>query len=212
MADARLDPRDHVLQLHTPAIMVPRYGELPPIGKSGHRYLVATDGLWLEVKRPWLHARVPIAPLPLDADNVHSMPFGSLERHVQYSIRDEDLAELQERFLVDAAAAMPNEFAAWGVYDDLTGDLHYSPCIAVEAGAGGITFHRPTLGLNEHFAIDLHSHGALDAFFSATDDHDDRGEVKVAMVAGNLDKEPTWAMRLCLLGVFIDPDAEELPE
>ncbi len=201
-----LDPRDRILQLQTPAVMVPRYGELPPMEKSGHRYLVAENGLWLEVKRPWLHARVPLPEYLPDAvdGHPHPLPFGRVEQLVQYAITPDDLVDLQERFLVDAARAMPNECAAWGVYDDLTGAIEYSPCIALEASAGGISFHRPTLGLNEHFAVDLHSHGALQAFFSATDDEDDRGEVKIACVAGTLDEAPTWATRLCLLGIFID--------
>jgi PRTRC genetic system protein A len=212
-----LDDRDRILQRHTPALMVPRFGELPPIEKSGHRYLVAEDGLWLEVKRPWLHARVPLrtenGAYTEGVTDRHRLPFGRPEKLVRYLITEEDLDDLRVRFLADAHRALPNEYAAWGVYDDLTGNIYYSPCIALEAGARGIQFHRPTLGLNEHFAIDIHSHATMDAFFSPTDDEDDAGEVKLSIVAGSLDREPTWAVRLCLLGMFFTNDAAaEEPE
>lgn len=209
---AALDPRDAILHAHTPAVMVPRFGELAPMEKSGHRYLVAEDGVWLEVKRPWLHARVPLRTengfYTCGMVDEHRLPFGPLEKLVRYLITAEDLADLQERFVADARRALPNEYAAWGVYDDLTGNIHYSPCIALEASADGIQYLRPMLGLNEHFAIDLHSHGNFDACFSPKDNLDDCGEVKLAIVAGSLgDKRPTWAVRLCLLGVFVVNDA-----
>lgn len=214
-----LDDRDRILQLHTPALMVPRFGELAPMEKSGHRYLVAEDGLWLEVKRPWLHARIPLRTengfYTCGMVDEHPLPFGRLEKLVRYLITAEDLADLQERFVADARRALPNEYAAWGVYDELSGNIHYAPCIALEASAGGIQYLRPALGPNEHFAIDLHSHGELEAYFSATDNLDDCGEVKLAIVAGSLgDERPTWAVRLCLLGVFImnDAAAADVPE
>lgn len=205
---ATTEPRDRILQSHTPALMVPRHGELPPMEKSGHRYLVAEDGLWLEVKRPWLHARIELgAAIGVDA-GFHQMPFGQLERSIAYAFEQEHLTDLQNRFLVDAKSAMPNEFAAWGVYDAATGELRYQPLIAIEASAGGITFHRPQLGPDEHLALDLHSHGATDAFFSTTDDEDDAGEVKLSVVVGRLSAEPMWATRLCLLGLFITEGGE----
>ena len=60
------------------------------------------------------------------------------------------------------------------------------------------------LAEREHLAIDLHSHGLAPAYFSATDDQDDAGAVKISGVFGNLDQPvPTVALRLCLLGLFI---------
>lgn len=207
---SELDPRDAILQAHTPVVVVPRFGALAPMEKTGHRYLVAEDGIWLEVKRPWLDARVPIATIWNGEDEAawdHSLPFGPVERRIAYAISNTEFDRIQQRFLIDARAALPNEFAAWAVYDEATQALHYQPLVAIEAGPGGIEFHRPTLGLGHHLAIDLHSHGAMDAFFSSTDDEDDRGDVKVAVVAGRLDREPMWTTRLCVLGVFIGPES-----
>lgn len=197
-----LDPRDAALQAHTPVVMVPRFGELPLLDAPGHRYLAAANGLWLDLLRPWLWLRIHIAEAPAE----FALPFGELITVVNYAFQIEDLARVQALFLRDARAAMPDEFAAWAVWNERDGLLEYRPLLADAASPGGISFHRPQLEAHESLAIDLHSHGALDAFFSATDDADDAGEVKLAVVAGALDREPNFATRLCVLGMFFDDE------
>ena len=60
----------------------------------------------------------------------------------------------------------------------------------------------PLLARDESIAIDLHTHGLLPAFWSATDDEDDRS-VKVSGVCGNLDREqPSAAFRLVFNGMY----------
>ena len=50
--------------------------------------------------------------------------------------------------------------------------------------------------------VDIHSHGWAPAFFSSTDDADDRGAMKISLVLGNLDRaRPSSAMRLCMAGL-----------
>jgi PRTRC genetic system protein A len=57
-------------------------------------------------------------------------------------------------------------------------------------------------GDGEHIVVDVHSHGLHTAFFSAEDDADDAGAMKVSLVLGNLDQErPTSKMRLCMAGL-----------
>lgn len=213
-----LDPRDRILHSLTPAVMVPRYAPCLPMDRSGHRYLVAEDGLWLEVVRPWLLARVPLpyGDAQLGAEE-HRLPFGKLTRTISYNIDVAQFETIRARFLADCMRALPNECAAWGVYDERTRDLSYQPLVVIEASPGGIRFHRPALQDHQHLAIDLHSHGTMPPFFSATDDADDRGEVKASLVVGNLDQsEPAWDSRLCLLGLFLsssnDAEVEEIPE
>lgn len=46
---------DEVLFSHSPAVMVPRFGKLSTPEGSGHRYLVASTGVFLHVYRPWLN-------------------------------------------------------------------------------------------------------------------------------------------------------------
>jgi PRTRC genetic system protein A len=58
--------------------------------------------------------------------------------------------------------------------------------------------------------IDCHSHGTHPAFFSSTDDEDDRHETKFAFVVGNCASSvPSMAMRLCAKGIF--EDVERVP-
>lgn len=221
--DRPLDARDRFQQSLTPVVVVPRFSELAPLIIPGHRYLVAEDGLWLEVRRAWLWARMPLAQTWGTA-----LPFGRVAGpqelpeitagmevdarnftpplQAQYTFEGEDLERLQTLFVHDARASLPDEFAAWGVWNEQTSRLEYRPLVATEASPGGITFSRPRLEDHEHLAVDLHSHGALAAFFSSTDDDDDRGEVKIAVVVGTLDQEPTFATRLCALGLFVDAE------
>lgn len=197
------DPRDEILRRQTPAVMVPRFGALEPIGRTGHRYLVAEDGLWLEVNRPWLHAVVPVGASRPAEYGRHALPFGRVEWRIWYAFSGAGIRRIYESFLADAVRAAPNECAAWGVYDETTGRLEYRPLVADRATPYSLNFHRPALPLHQHLAMDLHSHGTGAPYFSQTDDEDDRGEVKLSIVAGTVDAEPSWAARLCLLGLFI---------
>lgn len=196
-----LDSRDRILQAHAPVVMVPRFTTLALPDRPGHRYLAAHDGLWLEVLRPWLHARVLVAPAEIP------LPYGRVEQRITYAFSRRDLEEIEHRFLHDAARAFPNECAAWGVYDERTGKLEYWPLIATAATPGSVDLERPRLLDHLHLAIDIHSHGAIGACFSGTDDEDDAGEVKFSVVIGNIDQELTFARRLCLLGMFIEDNA-----
>jgi PRTRC genetic system protein A len=64
---------------------------------------------------------------------------------------------------------------------------------------------RPELAEHESLAIDLHSHGDGEAFFSEIDDTDDAGEVKISGVLGGLGETgtPSAVFRLNLLGLII---------
>jgi PRTRC genetic system protein A len=211
-----LDPRDAVLQGHVPAVMVPRFGTLDHLASDGHRFLVAYDGLWLEVRRRWLHLRALVAPVAVDGIAVpygrisDQLAAGRREYEATYAWAPEEMERLQTIFVHDARNALPDEFAAWGVWNTETGRLEYRPLFATEASPDSIDFSRPKLEPHEHLAVDLHSHGKDRAFFSSTDDEDDAGEVKLAVVAGQLNKQPTFVSRLCALGMFIDGSSEQI--
>lgn len=191
------DPRDEILHRHTPVIMVPAYGELAPLEVNGHRYLAATDGLWIEVRRPWLHMRAIIA------ESKVPMPFGTVEHSVTYAFDTDDIDVLLQRFEEEAIAALPAEHAAWGLWDDSTRQLVYAPVVTLESTEVRNVAARPRLQGNEHLAVDIHSHGLGPAGFSTVDDEDDEGEVKISIVVGSLDRRrPTYAIRLCAMGLF----------
>jgi PRTRC genetic system protein A len=64
---------------------------------------------------------------------------------IDFEFPDEDLAAIVTRFVADAREALPNEHAAWGVWDEQKQLLTYRPLVAIAAGPGGISFHRPRL-------------------------------------------------------------------
>lgn len=201
-----MDIRDVVLQNAVPLVMVPRFSELEPMSAPGHRFLAASNGLWLEVMRPWLHLRLPLA-----LQDCVAMPYGELSQIV--SMRFGKIPrKLVFEFVEMAARAVPNETAACITWDEKTGNLMLKQLKEINAGTGHIHYERPRLGDTEHLVVDLHSHGRHPAFFSSQDDRDDRGDVKIAGVVGYCDKE-TVAMqfRLCALGKYI-PLAFELAE
>jgi PRTRC genetic system protein A len=138
------------------------------------------------------------------AGSATGLPYGVLQERFDYAFDNDVLEAIIDAFIRDAKLAMPNECAAWGVWNERAGLLEYRPLIADEASPGGVTFHRPRLQPHEHLAVDIHSHGALPAFFSDTDDDDDYGETKIATVVGTLDQEPTVSNRLCVLGHFVE--------
>ena len=193
------DARDRITLEHAPLVAMPRYTNFPPLEVDGHRFITAEDGLWLEVKRSWLRLTWPIA------ESAIALPYGPvLADEYTFAFSDHELAYLVDRFMQLAREALPDECAAWGVWDEKTQRLELRPCIAIEAAPGGVSFHRPVLEPHEHLAVDIHSHGELGAFFSATDDEDDRGEVKLSIVVGKVAGDaPQVAMRLCALGLFI---------
>lgn len=202
-----LDPRDRALQGHTPVIPVPRFSTLAPLETNGHRYLVAEDGVYIELRRPWLYTLWPVAP------SEAALPFGDLQGEIGTRLEFEwkELTELLDPFERDAHAAMPNEFAAWITWRLTESGGHvltYRPLFATTASPGGLDLVRPLLLEGEHLIADLHSHGAMEAFFSATDDADDAGEIKYSAVLGGIGTNaPKWRVRLCLPGgLFVDED------
>ena len=66
--------------------------------------------------------------------------------------------------------------------------------------AASVSYERP-----RNVVVDIHSHGAISAFFSTTDDQDDQG-LKISIVVGHLDKSPWYpdglASRVCVYGYY----------
>ena len=191
------DLRDQILQDAAPAVMVPNFSEPPPMAGHGHRYLVARDGVYLEISRAACHLRLSLGPVATP------LPFGAIaEETVFHFGRLSQHLPLFHRFLADARNNLPNEFAAWLVWDEFDCELRYRACKTIEASAGRVHFERPRLDKNESLAVDLHSHGVGHAFFSANDDEDDAGEVKISGVVGEIDRAtPSSVFRLCAMGV-----------
>ena len=194
-----MDSRDVALQSVMPSVMVPRYSELDELDTPGNRILMASNGIWLEVCRAWLYARVPIA-----ASLSIPTPYGAVSEALRFGFGKLP-STLVAQFIEQARSRCPNECAAWIVWNQRTNSWRLLMLEEQSVGPAHVRVNLPDLGENEHMVIDLHSHGLLDAFFSSTDDHDDgRGDVKIAGVIGNVDQtEVTALFRLCANGVFL---------
>lgn len=185
-----------------PIVGVPRHCEFAPLVENGHRFLLAEGGLYLEVRRPWLHfihrvgeqdasVRIPYGPIA----SKFELGFGRLGTA---------LPQMKE-FATYAMVESPIEAAASLLWNHKTNEwsLKY-PEVIGEATSGSISYKQVDVGDDESLVIDLHSHGAHPAFFSTTDDSDDAGAVKIAGVFGSLDQGvQTATFRLCVLGVYV---------
>lgn len=192
---------DMALVAAAPVAAVPRHSEFFPIQENGHRFLLAEDGLYLEVRRPWLHFIHRLAE-----QTAVRIPYGPLKPKCELAFTTIGSALPQMKaFAAGAKVVAPTEAAASLLWDhiDKAWSIEYPETIG-EASAARIQYRQVECGPNQSIAIDLHSHGDGPAFFSATDDDDDHGAVKISAVFGNLNAPmPTVAFRLCVLGLYI---------
>ncbi|HQR21912.1 MAG TPA: PRTRC system protein A [Burkholderiaceae bacterium] len=194
-----IHPLDAALLAALPTLPMPCYGEFTPLDESGQRLLLGSNGVFLEVRRPWLHAVAecgwidPCLRLPYGTVTPRiELPHGALPR----ALVDEFLAVARER--------LPNEVAGAMVLDLRTGAISLRVHADEDAGPARVRYHMERLAAHESLVVDIHSHGALGAGFSAQDDDDDAGATKIAVVVGRVeDEQPQIAVRLCLHGVFL---------
>jgi PRTRC genetic system protein A len=190
-----MNPIDTVLQSVTPTVMVPRHEPFQPLRTNGHRFLVASDGLWLEAKRPWLYLC-----WRLSEQTTVAMPYGTLQ---QTLVVQPVQSDLMDEFIAMAKNAYPLECAAWVVWDENSGGQELVPMVPTVATVASVQFERPRLKDGQHLLVDLHSHGGLGAFFSSEDNRDDRGEFKLAGVLGKVNGLVEAKFRLCANGLYV---------
>jgi PRTRC genetic system protein A len=196
-------PLDIALFDSAPTVVVPKHAQFAALQEIGHRFLMTAEGVFLEVRRPWLHV---IQQMAKHADTGPRPPYGSIEPNIELAFgRLSAALPFLRAFAEEARAALPNEHAAWIVWDEQQRALSYKALHIANASPASITFDRPQLEAHESLAIDIHSHGAGAAFFSAQDNSDDAGEVKISAVLGGLNEggTPSVAFRLCVLGMFV---------
>jgi PRTRC genetic system protein A len=185
-----------------PVVAVPAHSEFAPLVENGHRFLLARGGLFLEVRRPWLHIIHQVAKQP---DTVR-IPYGEIASKMEFGFGrlGSALPQMKE-FAAHAMVQSPIEAAASLIWNHVTKEwaLKYPETVG-EATSGSIQFLQVATEEDESLVVDLHSHGAHPAFFSDTDDVDDAGSVKICGVYGDLDKSvQTAVFRLCVLGLYL---------
>lgn len=188
------DPRDGAIGASCPVVAMPQFGALAAHA-SGQRMLLARNGLFVQMKTPWLDCTTRVAEVGMH------LPYGVATEAIRFAFGVIPLG-LLEQFITAARKAMPNEAAGALIYDTRVGALRLTMHESIEVGPGHVRYRIEDLADHELVAIDLHSHGRLGAFWSHEDDRDDQG-VRVCGVFGNLDRErPTAKFRLALNGLF----------
>lgn len=199
------DPTAAAILAAMPCYTVPPHGPSPVLdglrnARIGHGLAVGRDGVMLIVRRPWLALDVPVTP-PI----VAYLPYGSAgERKAELRcglIPREHLASILDHF----HAALPNEAAAFILWNERTGEFAVNLPFIDEATPSRLVYRTPNLPPDWHMVCDIHSHGRGPAFFSVTDDADDAHATKISLVFGRLDQLDNIAMasRLCAGGMFL---------
>ncbi|QET04021.1 PRTRC system protein A (plasmid) [Cupriavidus pauculus] len=200
-----MHPADMALQQSFPSVMVPRFGEVAPMGGSGERLLIAANGVFLEIVRPWIR----VVRLLGKFEHRTAIPYGEAVEVTELlcgCVPPDVIGE----FAVMARAAYPNETGAFVVWNCRTHAFRLMPVRVLDQGMGHLKYERPTLADDEVLVVDCHSHGGHPAFFSSTDDTDDRHDVKFAFVMGSCNAVvPSLALRLCAKGIF--ENVEKVP-
>lgn len=192
--DYLTDPRDAVLFRATPTFMAPRFGKLEPPSDGSHRFVVGHDGLYLEARNAWMEFRMRLA------GSVHSLPYGIVREgfFLRHGPIPQDLLERASNHARDVA---PNEWA--GLILFVEGQYHLIEPALLVCSPTGLRYDTADID-QTRIVVDLHSHGDSHAYFSKTDDSDDRnGGIVLAGVLGNCRSEsPTWAWRCVANGYF----------
>jgi PRTRC genetic system protein A len=192
-----MNPVDIALQGSFPSVMVPTREPVVPMSGPGERLLIASNGVFLEISRPWIRIVRRLASFEWRTP----VPYGAVTE--QTNLRCGSVpAELVAQFARMAYSALPNEAGAWIVWDEVTGRFQLVPLNALSHGPGYLHYERPRLREGEWLVLDCHSHGQSAAFFSAADDRDDEHDVKFALVLGRCHMRPSVALRLCAKGRF----------
>lgn len=191
-----IDPRDVALQKTCPILAAPRFGALPEM-KNGQRVVVAANGVFVQMKLDWLDCILRLA----DVAPAPPLPYGTVQERIAFAFGVIPV-RLLEAFIEAGRARLPNEAAGGLIYSRRTGGLRLQMYDALQTSPDGIDYRMPKLEEDESIAIDLHTHGRSPAFWSPTDNRDDRG-VKIAGVFGHLHQaRPSAAFRLVVNGYY----------
>jgi PRTRC genetic system protein A len=180
------DPRDRALCSLTPTLMAPRFGVLdaPPIGQ--HRYIIGSNGLFLQARTHALDVCVKVA-------DTGPLPYGTVEPYVRMA-RAPLPRQMFESMRDKAVAACPNEWAGVVVFDPALDGYRLVEPEVQSVSAGHISYSTDSYD-DEHLVLDIHSHGTGGAFFSRTDDDSDRGGIYLAAVLGRCAERDTVTVK-----------------
>lgn len=194
-----MDVRDAALQAACPVVLAPRFGPLPDM-EPGQRLVVAANGLFVQVKLDWLDCIRCLTPFGPQGIGL-PLPYGAVTERLRFSFGVLPI-RLIERFIEAGRQSLPDEAAGALIYSRTSGSLRLALCDPVRASPARIDYRVPPMAADESLAVDLHTHGRAEAFWSDDDDRDDRG-IKIAGVFGRLHEvRPDACFRLVINGSY----------
>jgi PRTRC genetic system protein A len=169
------DPRDRILLSQAPPLPMPVFGTLPPTPVGRRRYVLASDGLYVQARHHGLDVTVKLKD--------ETLPYGPLRAVLQLTggLIPFDLFREIERL---AVAASPLEWAGVVHWDERQARYRLTTPRVIARSCGEIEYATEDIDF-ERVVLIVHSHGLLPAFFSAQDDASDAAGVYFASVLGH---------------------------
>jgi PRTRC genetic system protein A len=183
------------VSLAYPVVTVSHDGSVADAQGDGIRYVLARQGLFREITSSWMTCRHPISVSGLE------LPFGSTTSTFELKCSPPP-REVWKDFVLQARTDLPNESAAQLVWNEVSDTWRCAMRGSSHASPGRIDYLNPALDDDEVAVIDIHSHGHGRAFFSSTDDNDDRGNFKLSAVFGRVGTKPELLLRLVMGDVY----------
>jgi len=149
------DPRDEALQRACPVVAAPLFGVLPAM-ENGQRVIVASNGVFVQVKRDWLDCVEPLAAI----DATMPLPYGRMTPSVRFTFGTIPVA-LLDAFIAAGRAGLPNEIAGGLIYSAQGQTLRLATYEPLHSTAHRIEYRMPPLARDESIAVDLHTHGVF---------------------------------------------------
>lgn len=195
MMEYLTDERDRVLLALTPTLMAPRFGSLPTLATGLHRFVVASNGLFLQARTDTLEVSLKVADTP-------TLPYGAVTESV-HLIHGPIPADIGATIAQRCSESHPTEWAGVVLWNAQASAYQLHEPTIESASAGHIRYS--TAGYDDRqLVVDVHSHGGGEAYFSQVDDESDIGGVYIASVMGRCASpaEQTQATRIVAHGIF----------
>lgn len=155
-------PLDIVQQQLVPTVMVPQKTSLDVLTTCGHRFLAACDGLWIEVRTPWLYLRTRLAH-----QDKFPMPYGAVEQVIVL-----DFKEFPSEHILVFEQEMRNsknlEIGAWITWSKSKG-FHYYRLNVDHKKNSNWRYEALVLPEGESLVFELLSCGTRKPVFETTD-------------------------------------------
>ena len=174
---------------------VHRHKLLPPNSALAYQYVLAAAGVYLRAENRFFDVLLPLARCPVRG-------LAPLKPHFRLKVPRLP-GRLLAAVLADARQARRpdngppviglNEALYHFHHDGAVVRVTKPPQRATAASVAGVESNTPNV------ILDLHSHGAMRAFWSATDDADEQG-FRAYGVIGRLDERPEIRLRLGVYG------------